>query len=136
MPMLINANKGLQAKIKGEDVIESSEYGAIVDPTQTALIHDREMNLKRAKKAKQKEAKQLQAAMEQSKKMEAEPQQSNETFANANELSKALAVDELENKMNCDDTDEMKKAMAMSMDASDEQNVDENDNTSNDDKKQ
>merc|ERR1712129_70608 len=105
MPMLINANKGLQAKIKGEDVIESSEYGAIVDPTQTALIHDRDMNLKRAKKAKQKEAKQLQAAIDQSKKMEAQPQQSNETFAN----------DELEDKMNCDETDEMKKAMAMSM---------------------
>merc|ERR1712129_618666 len=110
MPMLINANKGLQAKIKGEYVIESSEYGAIVDPTQTALIHDRDMNLKRAKKAKQKEAKQLQAAIDQSKKMEAQPPQSNETFTNASELSKALAVDELEDKMNCDDNTDEKKS--------------------------
>merc|ERR1712048_950287 len=75
MPMLIKTNNGLQAKISGKDVVESAEYGAIVDPTQTDLIKDRDMNLKRAKKAKEKEAKQLQAAIEKSAKMESAPKQ-------------------------------------------------------------
>jgi len=51
MKQLINANNGLQAKIKGDDVEDiANEYGAIVDPTNTSIIKDRNMNIHRKKR--------------------------------------------------------------------------------------
>merc|ERR1712228_352924 len=108
MPLLIAAYNGLQAKLRGEDVSESHEYGAIVDPEQTQLITDREMNLKRAKKAKKMEAKQLQSDIDKITKMEENESKQNDK--NENEV---------------DDDEEMKKAMKMSM------TEDENADTSN-----
>ena len=51
---LSQANVGLQAKIQGLDVPDMNEYGAIVDPSQTNIIKDRNMNIHRKKKEKQK----------------------------------------------------------------------------------
>ena len=109
MPKLIEANNGLQAKLRGESVTESHEYGAIVNPDETSLITEREMNLKRAKKAKKMEQKQLENDIKQIAKMEQQKEENN---------------DANDNNEDEDEDEEMKKAMKMSMNEDDDENED------------
>jgi len=124
MKLLLDANNGLQAKRNGLDVADNNEYGGIVDPTQTAIIKDRNMNIHRKKKEKQKleklqkeaEQKQLKQDLEKIDKMETEQ-------------NEAQNVDdkEVENGDDVEMDEEMKKAMAMSMEPDDENNDTSND---------
>merc|ERR1712154_303851 len=125
MQQLINANNGLQAKIKGDGVEDiANEYGAIVDPTQTAIIKDRNMNIHRKKKEKQKleklqkeaEQKQLKQDLEKIDKMETEQNE-----------PQNVDDKEVENGDDVEMDEEMKKAMAMSMEPDDENNDTSND---------
>ena len=48
------ANTGLQAKMSGQDGMDNSQYGSVIDPTQTSIIKDWKMNIDRKKREKQK----------------------------------------------------------------------------------
>eukprot|EP01083_Nonionella_stella_P187795 690912_1 len=104
MKKLQNANTALQAQIKGEDLDSiGNEYGNVINPDQTSLITNRNMNIHRAKKEKQK--------LEQLQK-EAEAQQLKDDV-------ERIETMETDNNEDGVDDDEMRKAMAMSMDNED-----------------
>ena len=117
--LLSDANAGLIAKINGEDVDDSGEYGAIVDPSNTSIMKDRDMMVKRKKKEKKKEEAQLQKDLQKIEQMETDNTNTN-TNDNDNDGGDAGDVDD----------EEMQKAMKMSM----EQDNDNDDNANNEDK--
>ena len=63
--LLQEANTGLQAKMSGQDGMDNSQYGSVIDPTQTSIIKDWKMNIDRKQKEKQKLEKLQKQAQEQ-----------------------------------------------------------------------